>query len=152
MDPRLGVQGAESWCRMVLCLGREFGELERSLDVDLGERLDQPMGGGQPPELESVVSGEKEEELVGVESLEVELGLMGLAAPVLLGWEGFDLDNLFMVGLVLQSDLGWSESTLGLSGLVQLLLWKAAVFWVVKILAALGLGSVGSMPSLMLLS
>ena len=84
--------------------------------------------------------------------MEVEMGLMGLAAPVLLGWEGFDLDNLFMVGLVLQSDLGWSESTLGLSGLVQLLLWKAAVFWVVKILAALGLGSVGSMPSLMLLS
>ena len=80
------------------------------------------------------------------------MGLMGLAAPVLLGWEGFDLDNLFMVGLVLQSDLGWSESTLGLSGLVQLLLWKAAVFWVVKILAALGLGSVGSMPSLMFLS
>ena len=151
VDPRLGVQGAESWCRMVLCLGREFGELERSLDVDLGERLDQPMGGGQPPELESVVSGEKEEELVGVESLEGELGLMGLAAPVLLGWEGFDLDNLFMVGLVLQSDLGWSESTLGLSGLVQLLLWKAAVFLVVNILAALGLGSVGLMPSLMFL-
>ena len=66
MDPRLGVQGAESWRRMVLCLGREFGELERSLDVDLdvdlGERLDQPMGGGQPPELESLVRGEEEEE------------------------------------------------------------------------------------------
>ena len=62
MDPRLGVQGAESWCRMVLCLGREFGELDSSLDVDLGERLDQPMGGGQPPELEYLVSGEKEEE------------------------------------------------------------------------------------------
>ena len=87
-----------------------------------------------------------------MEPLEGELGLMGLAAPVLLGWEGFDLDNLFMVGLVLQSDLGWSESTLGLSGLVQLLLWKAAVFWVVNVLAALGLGSVGLMPLLMLLS
>ena len=76
------------------------------------------------------------------------MGLMGLAASVLLGWEGFDLDNLFMVGLVLQSDLGWPESTLGLSGLVQLLLWKAAVFWVVK---KLGLGSVGLMPSPMFL-
>ena len=62
VDPRLGVQGAESWCRMVLYLGREFGELDSSLDVDLGEKLDQPMGGGQPPELESLVSREEEEE------------------------------------------------------------------------------------------
>ena len=51
-----------------------------------------------------------------------------------------------MVGLVLQSDLGGSESTL--SGLVQPLLWRAAVIWVVKIL---GLGSVGLMPSPMFL-
>ena len=89
--------------------------------MDLGEELDQPMGGRQPPELESFVR-EEEEELVGVEPLEMELGLMGLAASVLLGWEGFDLDNLFMVGLVLQPDLGGPEPELGLSGPVQSIL------------------------------
>ena len=83
-----------------------------------------------------------------MEPLEVESGLMGLATSVLLGWEGFDLDNLFMVGLVLQPDLGWPEPTMGLSGLVQPLLWRAAVSLVVKIL---GLSSVGLMPSLMFL-
>ena len=85
---------------------------------------------------------------MGVEPLEMELGLRGLATSVLLGWEGFDLDNLFVLGLVIHPDLGWPaesvKSNLGLSGLVQLLLWRAAaVCWVVKILAALGICSVG---------
>ena len=45
---------------MVLCFGSECGHLERSLDVDLDERLEQSMAGGQPPKLESLVRGGEE--------------------------------------------------------------------------------------------
>ena len=65
-----------------------------------------------------------------------ELGLMGVASSVPVGWKGFHLDHLFMVGLVLKPDMGRPESVesnLGLSGLVQPIFWRRAVF-----LAALG--------------
>ena len=150
MDPRLGVQGGESWCRMVFCFSSKCGQLECSLDVDLDKRLDQPMVGRQYSKLESMVRGEEEEQM-GVDSLEMglglmglelkELGLMGVAASVLLGWKSFHLDHLFVVGLVLKPDLEQQESVkfnLGLSGLVQPIFWRTAVSWVVKILAALG--------------
>ena len=85
---------------------------------------------------------------MGVESLEMELCLRGLATSVLLGWEDFNLDNLFILGLVLHPDLGRPESVewnLGFTGLgLQSLLWRGAVCWVFKILAALGICSVGS--------
>ena len=131
VDPRLGVKGGESWSRMVLCFSSKCGQLECSLDVDLDKRLDQPMVGRQYSKLESMVRGEEEEQM-GVDSLEMglglmglelkELGLMGLASSVLLGWKGFHLDHLFLVGLVLKPDLGQQESVksnLGLTGLVQ---------------------------------
>ena len=60
-----------------------------------------------------------------------ELGLMGLASSVPVGWKGFHLDHLFMVGLVFKPDLGRPESVksnMGLSGLVRPKLWRAAVF------------------------
>ena len=60
-----------------------------------------------------------------------ELGLMGLASSVPVGWKGFHLDDLFMVGLVFKPDLGRPESVksnLGLSGLDRPILWRTAVF------------------------
>ena len=62
MDPSLGVKGGDPWCRMVYCISRKCSQLERSLGVDLDERVDQPIAGRQSSKLESLVRGGREEE------------------------------------------------------------------------------------------
>ena len=61
VDSRLGVEGGESWSRMVLCFSSKCRQLECSLGVDLDSRLDKPMAGGKPTKLEALARGEEEE-------------------------------------------------------------------------------------------